>query len=289
MNVTEARLLFQNELHPLYEKDESDEIIFLVFEAVIPKIIGTKADLIMKKEELISDVEHTRFEEILSELKMNKPVQYILGYSWFYGMKFIVNEDVLIPRPETEELVRKVISHFSFLKSQISILDIGTGSGCIAIALKKNLPNAIVSAMDISSKALDVAKRNAEMNEVKINFIQDDIFHLRTSDSVRRNFDIIVSNPPYVPLSDKPSLHQRVIAFEPHLALFADENDSLNFYKAISDVALQLLRPNGELYFEIHESAGCKVKELLSTKGFKNIDVIKDIQGKNRIIKATRL
>jgi release factor glutamine methyltransferase len=143
--------------------------------------------------------------------------------------------------------------------------------------------------MDISSKALDVAKRNAEMNEVKINFIQDDIFHLRTSDSVRRNFDIIVSNPPYVPLSDKPSLHQRVIAFEPHLALFADENDSLNFYKAISDVALQLLRPNGELYFEIHESAGCKVKELLSTKGFKNIDVIKDIQGKNRIIKATRL
>ncbi len=217
----------------------------------------------------------------------HQPVQYVLHEAWFYGMKLYVDEHVLIPRPETEELVEWMLKDAETNKQPINILDIGTGSGCIPIALKKNMPAAEVWAVDISNEALLVAQRNADTQQTSITFQQADILN-KPYPSVLPTFDVIVSNPPYIPLSDKTAMHPNVLQHEPHLALFVANEDPFLFYNAIVDFAQSHLNPGGSLYFEIHEAMGEQVKQLLTQKGFINAQVKKDMQGKDRMVKATK-
>jgi release factor glutamine methyltransferase len=229
----------------------------------------------------------TQQEEVnnmLTQLKTGKPLQYALGYAEFYSLKFIVNPSVLIPRPETEELVQWAIESVGSERLAVgSVLDIGTGSGCIAISLKKNLPNVAVSAIDISVDALQIAKENAKLNEVEVDFIQDDILNSKLK---TQNLQLIISNPPYVTLEDKTRMHTNVTDFEPHTALFVPENDPLLFYKAIADFAVDNLAANGLLFFEINESLGKETVALLESKGFREIELRQDMSGRDRMVKA---
>ncbi|MBI4931899.1 MAG: peptide chain release factor N(5)-glutamine methyltransferase [Bacteroidetes bacterium] len=244
----------------------------------------TRRHLQLKANQSLGAKETERFKTILSQLKNHKPIQYILGHTEFYGLKIRVNKHVLIPRPETEELVEEIIENTDDKKLELNILDIGTGSGCIAIALKKNLPESTVSAIDISDEALLVAKENSILNHTLINFLQADILGVNnTSTHQLNNFDIIVSNPPYIRISEKEKMSNNVLGYEPHLALFVNDNDPLIFYTAIVDFALQNLSPDGKLYFEINEALGGEVKKLLEGKGFKNVKVKKDMSGKDRL------
>lgn len=227
---------------------------------------------------------------ILDEMRTGKPVQYILGSTEFYRQTFLVNPAVLIPRPETEELVEWALATVSSGQwavgsngEPLRMLDIGTGSGCIAISLKKNLSHAEVTAVDISAEALQTAKQNAVINEVQVNFIQDDILN---SEIEHPNFEIIISNPPYVTLKDKTLMHANVTDFEPHTALFVPEDRPLLFYDAIAGFAVQNLVPGGLLFFEINEAFGKETVELLVDKGFTNIELRKDLSGRDRMIKA---
>jgi release factor glutamine methyltransferase len=278
---------FREELKDIYEKEELEIIIGYCFEEYLDI---KRSELILKGNETLSESELLKFNFAVKELKTHKPIQYVLGKSDFYGLKFKVNEHVLIPRPETEELVDLIIKEFqvSDFKSQISILDIGTGSGCIPIALKKNLTNTSIYALDISRDALEVAQQNAKMNEVEVDFVLDDILNPKSlilnPDSL---FDIIVSNPPYVRISEKEEMQKNVLDHEPHLALFVSDNDPLLFYKAIADFAIKKLNPDGKIYFEINYMYGEELKQLLESKGFKNVLLLKDINNKNRILRGT--
>ena len=222
-----------------------------------------------------------------------KPIQYITGEAWFYGLRFEVNENTLIPRPETEELVEWIIeSQKSKVKSQkISILDIGTGSGCIPISLKKEIPNAIVSAIDVSEKALEMARKNAVDNEVEVHFILQNILEIDTLNELpisnfqfQTEFDVIVSNPPYVRNLEKQEIKKNVLDYEPHLALFVEDSDALLFYRKIAQLALTSLTPNGKLFIEINQYLGKETVELLENLGFKNIELRKDFVGNDRMI-----
>jgi release factor glutamine methyltransferase len=222
----------------------------------------------------------------LSKLKKEIPIQYILGETEFFDLKFKVNNKVLIPRPETEELIEWVLKN-SKLKTQnskLNILDIGTGSGCIAISLAKNLPNAEVYAIDISSEAIKIAQKNAEINKVSVNFIETDILKI---EELQYTFDIIVSNPPYVRELEKEKMHQNVLANEPHLALFVENDNPLLFYDKIADLAKSYLTKNGNLYFEINQYLGKETVDLLKSKGFNTIELKKDLFDVDRMIKAT--
>jgi release factor glutamine methyltransferase len=223
------------------------------------------------------------WNEILDKLKLEIPIQYILGTTHFYGLEFNVNENVLIPRPETEELVEWIISSAVNMPKfkEIKILDIGTGSGCIAISLAKNITDAEVSAIDISDKALATAKENADLNEVAVAFIQKNI--LETND-LEQQFDIIVSNPPYVRNLEKAEIKSNVLANEPHLALFVEDNDALIFYRKIAELATKNLSLEGKLFFEINQYLGKETVELLEKMHFKNIELRKDIYGNDRMI-----
>ncbi|MBT8196219.1 MAG: peptide chain release factor N(5)-glutamine methyltransferase, partial [Bacteroidia bacterium] len=210
-----------------------------------------------------------------------KPVQYVLGSTEFFGLNFKVNASVLIPRPETELLVQWILDDDP--KANSSILDIGTGSGIIPISFKHSLPSVSVSAMDISEGALEVAKENARINKVDVEFLLNDILEDKAIDS---KYDVIVSNPPYVPIKDKESLHKNVKAFEPHLALFVPNEDALLFYNRISDYAMQALQRPGFLYFEIYEDYANQIAEMLGQKGFQEIEIKKDLADKDRMIRA---
>jgi release factor glutamine methyltransferase len=243
----------------------------------------------------------------VKRLLQNEPLQYILGEAWFYDLTFLVNKNVLIPRPETEELVHLIINEIRKIENEISndefrmlnegeeenqkskirnqkyILDIGTGSGCIPIALKKNIPEAVVYGMDISVDALSLAQQNAELNNVDVNFIEQDIL---TSNLQLPQFDIIVSNPPYITETEKNKMHENVLAYEPHLALFVTDKNPLQFYEAISVFAAKHLAAKGMLYFEINAAYGNEVKQCMERHGFTEISIIKDMQGKDRIVKG---
>ncbi|KUO66224.1 MAG: protein-(glutamine-N5) methyltransferase, release factor-specific [Lutibacter sp. BRH_c52] len=222
-------------------------------------------------------------ENALLKLKNQIPVQYIVGETAFCGLLFKVDKNVLIPRPETEELVEWIFQNHKKNES-IKILDIGTGSGCIAISLAKNLPNAEVFALDVSAEALDVAKKNAAMSAVKVDFIQADIL---TIEKLPDTFDVIVSNPPYVRESEKDLMQQNVLSNEPHIALFVENENPLLFYDKIAELAKNHLTENGVLYFEINQYLGMKTVDLLKSKGFKNIDLKKDIYGVDRMVKSS--
>ena len=245
-----------------------------------------RIDVALNPDFEISDAAIEKWNAILAQLQQEKPIQYITREAWFYGLRFEVNENTLIPRPETEELVEWIIES---IKSEVQsrkleILDIGTGTGCIPISVKTNLPQANVSAIDVSEKALEVAKRNAASNKVEINFIQTNILEVL---DLNQNFDVIVSNPPYVRNLEKQEIKKNVLDYEPHLALFVEDNDALLFYRKIAQLALKNLSPNGLLFFEINQYLGNETVELLENLGFKNIELKKDIYGNDRMIRCS--
>ena len=243
----------------------------------IEKILGfSKSDCILNSNYILSDEDISSFEKIIVDIKKNIPIQYVLGETHFYNLKFNVNSSTLIPRPETEELVRYILSHnFS------SVLDIGTGSGCIAISIAKN-SNASIDAIDNSKEALEIAKSNAILNSVDVNFMFNDVFGI----SVAKKYDLIVSNPPYVLNSEKKYMHQNVIDYEPHNALFVEDSNPLIFYEKIALIASKNLNSNGLLFFEINEKFGEQIIDLLLKLNFVDIELKKDINGRDRIIKS---
>lgn len=276
--VQDAFNTFKQLLAPLYDVQEADAITVLA----LSDLTGySKAKLKAFPETGLTEEQAKKLSSILNELKTGQPLQYILGYTEFYGLTFEVNSNVLIPRPETEELVSWIIESVSSMPT--NILDIGTGSGCIAITLKHELKQSKVSAIDISIGALETAKVNAAKNEVEVNYIHADILmHERIK--IDEKLDIIVSNPPYVTETDKRQMHTNVTDFEPHTALFVPEDEPLIFYKAIADFAITNLKPNGLLFLEINESYGKATIDMLMNKSFINIELRKDMSGRDRMI-----
>jgi release factor glutamine methyltransferase len=282
MKVKDITTLFLAELSGIYSENEIRNLVFFSFE----HLLGfSRTDMMLKKEEIIENSAVLELNNILLSLKQHKPIQYILGKTEFYGLPFIVNDNVLIPRPETEELVRWILDENKNEKS--SILDIGTGSGCIAVCLKKYIPMAEIFATDISSKALKLANENALLNKTVINFIEADILKKGTN-VFNQSFDIIVSNPPYIRESEKSMMKENVMNYEPHLALFVKDDDALLFYKAIADFALENLKPSGKLYFEINEALNSEVMKMIADRGFVDIEVRKDIHGRHRMLRGIK-
>ncbi|WP_396193335.1 peptide chain release factor N(5)-glutamine methyltransferase [Flavobacterium sp.] len=271
---------FIQELSSLYDEKEVESFFYIILEQFHQK---KRIDLALNPEMEMDALQLLRWETVLSELKKEKPIQYILGETEFYGLRFLVNENTLIPRPETEELVEWIVesTNYELQSTNLKIVDIGTGSGCIAISLAKNLKNAKVSAIDVSEKALATANKNAEINEVDVNFILKNI--LETED-LNEEFDVIVSNPPYVRNLEKAEIKPNVLEFEPHLALFVDDNDALLFYRKIAELAMKNLSENGKLFFEINQYLGKETVELLENLGFKEVILKKDIYGNDRMI-----
>ncbi len=240
-------------------------------------------EFFLYKDIKIPENERKEIIAIVDSLKKQKPLQYILGETEFFGLTFFVDERVLIPRPETEELVELILKNHQ-KPEKLNILDIGTGSGCIAIALSKYLPDSDIYAIDISEEALIVAKKNAEQNKVKVNFSPSDILcHLPDYLSDIR-FDIIVSNPPYITPSEQEKMSDNVLKYEPHTALFVPQNDPLLFYKRIADVGNNLLNQGGKLYFEVNSSFGKETLNMLKEKGYDEVLLLQDISGNDRMI-----
>jgi release factor glutamine methyltransferase len=268
----------------VYERQEAKEIVFWLMEFYL----GLKKIAIIGNKFVEKQINWTN---IIERLNSNEPIQYILGETEFYGRKFLVNDSVLIPRPETEELVKLIIDEQKKLESRISnlespILDIGTGSGCIAISLAKELSDFQVFAYDISEKALETAKKNADLNNVKVIFEKVDI--LNPPFTIHHlAFNIIVSNPPYVTKQEIELMQKNVIDFEPHLALFVENNNPLIFYEAIADFAYNHLIINGLVAVEINEALGKETAEVFIKKGFSDVTIIKDIHQKDRFVRAT--
>ncbi len=281
MKIKEYRAQFIQELLPIYDAGESESFFYLILE---DKQNLKRIDLALNPDLAFSNDEIELWNFILAELKKEIPIQYILGKTSFYGLEFEVNSNVLIPRPETEELIEWIIDCFVPRNdTKLKVLDIGTGSGCIAISLAKNISNAQVFAIDVSEKALVKAQKNASINEVNVTFLEKNI--LETED-LKQQFDLIVSNPPYVRELEKEEIKKNVLDNEPHLALFVDDNDALIFYKKIAELAQKNLSPNGQLFFEINQYLGKEMLELLKKTGFKNIELRKDIYGNDRMIRA---
>lgn len=280
MKLQEFRALFNNELTPIYPKTEIDAFFFRLVE---DKLDLQLMDVFLEPDLIITPKQLTNLKSVLNRLKKEEPIQYILGKTEFYGYPFNVNENVLIPRPETEELVSWVLDDISNKEKEITILDIGTGSGCIPISIKKNLPNATVSALDISEKAIAMAKENSVLNNVEIGFLQENIL---TAKNLKLKLDVIISNPPYVRELEKKEIKGNVLDNEPHLALFVSDDNPLIFYTKIADLALTHLNKNGILYFEINQYLGKETKEMLHEKGFTNVTLRKDLFGNDRLIKA---
>ncbi|HLO73625.1 MAG TPA: peptide chain release factor N(5)-glutamine methyltransferase [Flavobacterium sp.] len=283
MLLKQYKAHFFNSLKNIQDDQEIESFFFILTEYLHHM---KRVDVALNPDFEISDEEVEKWNTILSELQQEKPIQYITNEAWFYGLRFEVNENTLIPRPETEELVEWIIqSQKSKVKSQkLEILDIGTGTGCIPISLKANLPQANVSAIDISEKVLEVAKRNAASNKVEINFIQTNILEV---EDLNQPFDIIVSNPPYVRNLEKQEIKKNVLDFEPHLALFVEDTDALLFYRKIAQLSLKNLSLNGLLFFEINQYLGNETVELLENLGFKNIELKKDMYGNDRMIRCS--
>lgn len=291
MNIREFRDYFKITLKKLYPASEIDTFLFLLLEEYLN---FKRIDIVLKSNFNISSEVLTLLKSSTKLLEQEIPIQYIIGKTEFYGFPFILNEHVLIPRPETEELVTFILDKVSKLESYhtikkentIKILDIGTGSGCIPIALKKSLPLAEISALEKSNKALRIAKKNTHLNKVDINLIQQDI--LKTT-QLNNTYDIIVSNPPYVRESEKKEIKNNVLNNEPHMALFVEDNNPLIFFDKIAELAKNHLTKNGLLFFEINQYLGKETVDLLRLKGFNTIELKKDIFGHDRVIIASIL
>ncbi|TDW48520.1 release factor glutamine methyltransferase [Flavobacterium sp. 270] len=280
MKIKQYRTHFIKELSPFYDAYEAESFFYLILE---DKNKLRQIDLALNHELAFETADFVYWDAILEELKKEVPIQYLLGKTSFYSLDFEVNENVLIPRPETEELVEWIINENSKTdkSKKLKILDIGTGSGCIAISLAKNLPNAEVYAIDVSKKAIETAKRNAIRNNVEVTFVFQDILEL---EQLRCTFDIIVSNPPYVRNLEKEEIKKNVLDYEPHLALFVEDSDALIFYRKIAELAQKSLLENGQLYFEINQYLGKETADLLEKLQFENIEIRKDIYDNDRMI-----
>ena len=282
MKIRDYRAYFIQELTPVYDAGEAESFFYLLLEN--QKQLK-RIDLALAPELIFSDAELLRWNAHLEQLKAEIPIQYIIGSTSFYGMDFTVNANVLIPRPETEELVEWIIKENAATENanELKILDIGTGSGCIAIALAKNLPKALVFALDVSEKALAIAENNALKNNVAVTFLQQNI--LETADLLQP-FDIIISNPPYIRNLEKQEIKKNVLEHEPHLALFVADDNALVFYKKIALLAIKNGTANGQLFFEMNQYLGPETVALLEKLDFKNIQLRKDIYGNDRMIRA---
>ncbi|PWA04195.1 peptide chain release factor N(5)-glutamine methyltransferase [Flavobacterium psychrotolerans] len=280
MRIKEYRSHFIEELSALYGSEESESFFYLILEN---KHKIRRIDLALNADLEFSDTEIQNWNSILEQLKKEIPIQYLLGSTSFFGLDFQVNASVLIPRPETEELVDWIIKENSKIhgSEDVKILDVGTGSGCIAISLAKNISNAQIFAIDVSEKALAIAQKNAEANNVNIIFLQQNILEIA---DLRRQYDIIVSNPPYVRNLEKAEIKKNVLENEPHLALFVEDHDALIFYRKIAELAHKSLVENGQLYFEINQYLGIETVDLLERMNFKNIELRKDIYGNDRMV-----
>jgi release factor glutamine methyltransferase len=283
MRIKEYRSYFIKELTPIYDVGEVESFFYLILE---DKQQLRRIDLALTPDLSFSERDVLLWDELVQQLKLEIPIQYLLGKTNFYGLDFAVNDAVLIPRQETEELVDWIVSTVNSEKADLPlrILDIGTGSGCIAISLAKNIKNATVFAIDVSEEALETARKNAANNNVVITFISQNI--LETVDLEQR-FDIIVSNPPYVRNLEKQEIKKNVLDNEPHLALFVADDDALIFYTKIAQLARKNLTSSGHLFFEINQYLGQEMVELLQSLNFKNIELRKDIYGNDRMVKAS--
>ena len=282
MTILEFKRYFKSELSELYTEAESAQLysVFLYEKTGFDRFQQRR---FAHQELLISDEEELK--EIIVELKTGKPYQQILGHTEFYGKKFFVDENVLIPRPETEELVELAKIEIQNLKSKIQnlkLLDIGTGSGIIPITLKKHFPNAEISAIDISEKALEIAKKNAEFHQANIQFIQQDYLNTK----LEENYDIIISNPPYIGIEENIEIEDSVKGFEPNIALFSPTSDALIFYKKIAKDGEKYLNENGMIFLEINQKLGKETLELFSN--YSESRLIKDLSGNDRFIFAKK-
>lgn len=278
--INDPIVYLRNELFGFYASEEIKRLTHLILNEVCGLSLP---DIATCKFSDLSDAQRKKIQDIASRLKKYEPLQYIFGKTEFFGMEFEINPSVLIPRPETEELVEWILLENDSINPRI--LDIGTGSGCIAIVLSKKILGAEVHAWDVSSEALSVAKLNAEKNAVEIFFRQVDIMQIFPADIV---FDIIVSNPPYVAENEKQEMEKNVLDFEPPEALFVSDDFPLVFYDRISDIALQKLKKKGKLYFEINRFYGREIVEMLKNKGFSQVELKKDISGNDRMIRARK-
>lgn len=285
MTIASIEKVFIQDLAELYGVEEAGSIAWLVI-GFVCRINRTQ--YLNNKNNILSEEELATFYNMLSDLRKGVPVQYLIGETEFYGSVFKVNPAVLIPRPETEELVDWVLKDLKADKPAregLKLLDIGTGSGCIPITIKKYLPGLKVSAVDVSCEALAVAKENAQLNDTEVKFIQDDMLNPVAE---WNKFSVITSNPPYVTLAEKMQMHVNVLNYEPHLALFVPQDDPLIFYKAIARFADHHLEAGGLLYLEINENLGQETISLLKASGFKDIELRQDLRDRDRMIKARK-
>ena len=267
-------------LSSLYGELEAQAIVCLLFE----DLLGIrKTDIFTKNSDVLSKSDLIKLKYAEADLLQQIPIQHIVGFAYFMDLKIKVNKDVLIPRPETEELIQLVLNDFK--DASIRILDIGTGSGCIAISIKNKLPKANVQAIDVSEKALNLAKENAKVNGVDVEFTQIDILNEREWQKFsNQKFDVIISNPPYVTQSDKLQMQKNVLEYEPELALFVPEENPLLFYKSIAEFSKRYLVPKGKIYLEINEGLANETKSLYIDSGFFNVDFLQDMMGKKRMM-----
>ena len=278
--LPEIKIKFAKELKNLYDQNE----INFLFNIIIKTITGAPGlHVIINKDFRINEEEAGRIFSVIRELKKGKPYQYVLGETSFYGFRIKVNSSVLIPRPETEELVDIIIKENSGFKGDI--FDFGTGSGCISIALASGIRESNVTGVDNSDAALELAKENARINKVNVEFIKADIFNF---DPRGRKAGIIVSNPPYVRESEKKLMNRNVLDFEPGKALFVTDEKPLVFYEAILHIAARMLNMGGKIYFEINEAMGDQLTTLIPGYGFRDVKVIKDLNGRDRFAKAIK-
>lgn len=281
--MTNSKVLFRELITAISidePKEEIESIVYLFME----KVLGlSKSDIITERLVELDPVRKEKISEFIRRTNRHEPIQYILGECDFFGRTFRVNDEVLIPRPETEELVKEAIRYSKSKKEPLKILDIGTGSGCIPITLKLEIPNAEIFASDVSEKALSTARQNARLLKAGINFIHHNILE---EEIPIDELDIIVSNPPYIAMHEKELMSKNVLDFEPHLALFVPDNDPLLFYKAIVNKSKRALTRGGLIAFEINERYGSDISTLLVENRFGSVEIIKDIFGKERIVKG---
>ncbi len=283
MTIQQAYNELLLQLYEIYDDKESANIANWVIEYLTD---FKKIDRIINKNFILNTQQVIQFADVSKELATRKPVQYVLGEAYFYGLKLKVNEHVLIPRPETEELVEWVIeSYKGFLDPRV--IDVGTGSGCIPIALKRTVPNAFVTALDISEDAIEVARENAAINKTDVDFVQFNFLDEAAWPELG-SYDCIVSNPPYIRQYEAKQMHENVLAFEPHLALFVPDDEPLLFYKALAHFSQNHLTTNGFIFLEINEALAAAVYDLYSTFNYTSIEVKKDMQGKDRMVKIKR-
>ena len=280
MTFAEFKAHIHNSLQSLYPKSEINSFYFILLEHYGNY---TTAEVLANVSTQLTDNITKAIQQAITELQTAKPIQYILGETEFFSNRFFVDENVLIPRPETEELVDWVLQTYPDKTHLLQILDVGTGSGCIAISLAKALPEAQVTAIDVSPKAIAVAQRNAERNGIKVQFLQRDILQTET---LPEKYDIIISNPPYVRELEKNEMHSNVLNYEPYLALFVPDDRPLLFYEQIAILAQQYLKPKGRLFFEINQYLAAEMQVMLAQKNFTEITLRQDLSGNNRMLCA---